>query len=185
MKDKSHATNIFVKECITQALIQLLKTKTLSSISITELTNKAGVSRMAYYRNFDSKEEIFSSYLDIILTKYDEVTENLIPDGIYSDTEHMIHYFSWLLENKDFFFAITNSGYDSIFLTKMTEYILLKWHKNKTDTMTYYELIAFSGSLYNLYISWAKNNFRQTPEEMATVLYNIHHLPPTQDTHIT
>lgn len=48
----------------------MLKTKTLSSISITELTNKAGVSRMAYYRNFDSKEEIFSSYLDIILTKY-------------------------------------------------------------------------------------------------------------------
>lgn len=176
MKNKNHATNIFIKECITQALIQLLENKTLSSITITELTRKAGVSRMAYYRNFNSKEEIFSSYLDIIITQYDEVTESLIPDGTYSDMKHMIHYFSWLLENKDFFFAITNSGYDSIFLTKMTEYILSKWNTSNTDTMTYYKLIAFSGSLYNLYKSWSKNNFEQTPEEMATVLYSIHHL---------
>ena len=37
-----------------QALIQLLKTKSLSNITITELTERAGVSRMTYYRNYHS-----------------------------------------------------------------------------------------------------------------------------------
>ena len=176
MKNKGNANNIFVKECITHALVCLIQTKPLSAVSITELANTAGVSRMAYYRNFNSKEEIFSSYMDIIIDRYDKYTDNLIPGGVYSDKEHMVHYFSWLLENKDFLYAVINSGYGSVFLSKMTKYILGRWCKNKTINMEYYTLVAFSGSLYNLYISWSKNDFKETPEEMAGILYNIHHL---------
>lgn len=56
-----------MKECIAQALSKLIETKPFSEIKITELTRIAGVSRMTYYRNFNSKEEIFSAYFDIIL----------------------------------------------------------------------------------------------------------------------
>lgn len=98
-----------------------------------------------------------------------------ISGGIYSDKRHMVHYFSWLLEYRDFFSSIMNNGYGSIFLTKMTEYILGKWHKNKSRRMEYYQLVAFSGSLYNLYVAWSKNDYGETPEEMAAILYNIHH----------
>ena len=56
-------SNFFSRDCMVQALIQLLKTKSLSNITITELTERAGVSRMTYYRNYHSLDEIFSSYL--------------------------------------------------------------------------------------------------------------------------
>lgn len=72
MKKKVQSTNVFIKKCIAQALMKLLQKKELSAISITELTKVAGVSRMAYYRNFNSKEEIISSYCEIILQQYDE-----------------------------------------------------------------------------------------------------------------
>ena len=52
------------------ALMQLLEDKPLSAISVTELTEKAGVSRMTYYRNYQSKEEIFQDYLDDIVDSY-------------------------------------------------------------------------------------------------------------------
>lgn len=45
-------SNFFSRDCMVQALIQLLKTKSLSNITITELTERAGVSRMTYYRNY-------------------------------------------------------------------------------------------------------------------------------------
>ena len=41
-------SNFFSRDRMVQALIQLLKTKSLSNITITELTERAGVSRMTY-----------------------------------------------------------------------------------------------------------------------------------------
>ena len=45
----------YARECMVQALIRLLGEKPLSAISITELTAAAGVSRMTYYRNYQSQ----------------------------------------------------------------------------------------------------------------------------------
>ena len=57
MKSKKNQANVLAKECMVSALMQLLEDKPLSAISVTELTEKAGVSRMTYYRNYQSKEE--------------------------------------------------------------------------------------------------------------------------------
>ena len=70
MKSKKNQANVLAKECMVSALMQLLEDKPLSAISVTELTEKAGVSRMTYYRNYQSKEEIFQDYLDDIVDSY-------------------------------------------------------------------------------------------------------------------
>lgn len=57
MNKKNNPENIFIRECMAEALIKLIKTKSLSEITITELTKTAGVLRMSHYRNFNSKEE--------------------------------------------------------------------------------------------------------------------------------
>lgn len=174
MKKKKPSGNILVKEYIAQALAKLIQTKSLSEISITELAQIAGVSRMTYYRNFNSKEEIFSSYFDILFARYDE-EEGSDPKGVYHDAEHMVHYFSsFILKNKDFLYSVVSNGYGNLFLSTMTDYIVKKWQQDKNNHIEYYTLCAFAGSLYNLYVSWVKNNYRETPEEMAQILINIH-----------
>ena len=45
------------------ALLNLLKTKPLGDITISELVTKAGVSRNAFYRNYTSKEAIIEQLL--------------------------------------------------------------------------------------------------------------------------
>ena len=52
-----------VSEYITEALLELLTEKNLNEISISELTDKANVSRVSFYRNFNSKNEIIEKYL--------------------------------------------------------------------------------------------------------------------------
>lgn len=177
MKKKTHPTNIFIKECIAQALIQLLQKQELSSIRITELTRIAGVSRMAYYRNFNSKEEIISTYCNIILQQYDEEEIEECSRGTYSDVNHMVHYFSFLLEHQDFLNIITAHSCGHLFSEAMTAYIVKKWQNDKNNRMEYYKLLAFSGSLYNLYLGWAKNNFQESVEEMAEIFTSL--LPET------
>ena len=72
MKIVSRKSNNFIKSCIVTALIELMKERDFDQITITEIANKAGVSRMAYYRYYTSKNDILVQYLD-------EVTGQIIP----------------------------------------------------------------------------------------------------------
>ena len=54
--DKRKIANQKVKTSITSALFELLKEKSISEISITEIINKAHVARASFYRNYSSKE---------------------------------------------------------------------------------------------------------------------------------
>ena len=49
---------------IVNALLHLMKEKTFYNISIKEICEKAGVSRLTYYRNFKNKEDIVTYYFD-------------------------------------------------------------------------------------------------------------------------
>ena len=71
-KKRISYTNFLSKECIVSAILQLINDKPLSSISVSELCSKAGVSRMTFYRNYDSIEDIFvttQSYLDNLMIR--------------------------------------------------------------------------------------------------------------------
>lgn len=71
---RKNKTNIFVRECITQSLFKLLEKKDFECISITDIITKAGVSRMGFYRNYSSKEDVIESYiLDLFVQTVDEI----------------------------------------------------------------------------------------------------------------
>ena len=58
LRKSNQESNLLTREAIETALLQLLEKKELAKISISELVKRAGVSRAAFYRNYDSKEEI-------------------------------------------------------------------------------------------------------------------------------
>lgn len=58
------------KQWIEEALLQLMKQKHFGNITITDITAKAGVSRLTFYRNFESKEEVLQRYFDTIFQDY-------------------------------------------------------------------------------------------------------------------
>ena len=59
---------------IATALLGLLNVKSFDRISITEITEKAAVSRVSYYRNFSSKEDILLRHSEYV---FDGIVEDL------------------------------------------------------------------------------------------------------------
>ncbi len=55
--------HIIVMESITGALLQLMEHKPLAEITVAELCRRAGISRISFYRNFKSKEDILVLHL--------------------------------------------------------------------------------------------------------------------------
>ena len=58
LKTYNQESNRITKESLEISLMQLLEKKDLKKITISELVERAGVSRAAFYRNYSSKEEI-------------------------------------------------------------------------------------------------------------------------------
>ena len=55
------------QEYLTTALLQLLETHQFEDITVTQVVKRAGVSRMAFYRNFDSLEQVLTDYFTPII----------------------------------------------------------------------------------------------------------------------
>ena len=54
----SSQANQFAKQCLAEALVRLMEERELDDISVTDICKAAGFSRMAYYRNFQSKRDV-------------------------------------------------------------------------------------------------------------------------------
>ena len=118
-------SNFFSRDCMVQALIQLLKTKSLSNITITELTERAGVSRMTYYRNYHSLDEIFSSYLKDLVESYRQDVATWPDKGNYNDSRNMLHCYEYFNHYKEFIACLVQTGLGHLLLQALDSYILL------------------------------------------------------------
>jgi len=61
LKRSNQESNAITRESLEISLLQLLDKKDLKKITISELVERAGVSRAAFYRNYESKEELLES----------------------------------------------------------------------------------------------------------------------------
>lgn len=167
-KERKNSGNLLARECIVEALLQLIYEKPLSAVSISELAKRAGVSRMTFYRNYASKEDIFKDALTDILDNYYEETVQKIPGGFYYDKEHMVHCFSYFLQHRRFLDGLFHCGFGDIFLKYMTVYMMKFWNNYERR-----KLQAFAGVLYALYISWSQSGYRESTEEMAQLVGSL------------
>lgn len=158
--------NLFAKECILSALMQIAQYKPLSTISVSSLCQKAGVSRMTFYRNYQSIEDVFLSRLSELFAEYKKDARSKNINGIYYDREHMLHYFVTLYQYREFLGSLFHCGLGHHFLHMMSNYILTEWQHAANP----YILTAFSGSLFNLFSLWASNGFTEDAEFLARQL---------------
>lgn len=57
------------RACLLEAMMQLLERKAFADISVTELCDRAGVSRMTFYRLYGRREDVLLDELDRLLAE--------------------------------------------------------------------------------------------------------------------
>lgn len=168
---KGNQTNQLAKECIVTALIQLAEQKPFSSITISELTKRAGVSRMTYYRNYTSKEEVFETYMSEIVAEYRKAIENLKPAKTYGKYENVLQCFRYFVKYKDFIRCIMKIGMERILLDALSSYLIETYYADgQMSVERYYMLRAYEGALLNVYIGWLENGGKEPVEILAEIL---------------
>lgn len=113
--------NTQVKYSMYEALLNLLERKNFSAITVSDITSEAGVSRMSFYRNYESIEDILVEHLNEVVGEYwKEDMEYLIPEceNVYYGKAYMIHCFQFFYRHHEFIDTLISCGMGDLFLAK-------------------------------------------------------------------
>ncbi len=148
--------NAITKESIAYAYYELLQKE--QRISVTSICEKAGVSRNAYYRNFDSTDEIIIYCFISKWAKYCDV-DPVPPDDGEVLRQRLIQFF---YSEKEFVRAIKK--HEKIYLIEdlFRKVIVPAW----AIGITKYILYMLAYSVYGMIRAMIDQDFSVTPEQI-------------------
>lgn len=163
-------TNILTKECILTALLRLMEVKSYASITITDITNLAGVSRMAYYRNYKNKDEILINHLI-------EQEALLIKElhGEPAKTVHgMIYYIAeFFQENVLVIKAVFEAGLGHLLTNMLGERIHNYFPVVNTSLSGKYAVQFYVSAIIGVFRMWFDNGMVESASEISDILCNL------------
>ena len=157
--ERTHPTNLFVCECITQSLFRLMKQRSYHKITVTDLVREAGVSRNSFYRNYQSIEDIIRQFLE---TKTAQWWNKVIifPERYPHIISEMFQHFLSIQTEIDLLY---HAGLSHLFM----EHIIRCGKQSQTgETENLYQTAFISGGLCGLVNEWVLRGMRESPEEM-------------------
>jgi len=165
--EESHKLTL---ECIRSALIYLMGSKPYEKITITEIIERSGVSRAAFYRNYSSKDEVLQDEMEELRNLLQEVFSNSLIDS--NPKQWLIQFFEEIRKNRKEVEMLlkANLDYDKIF-TK------LDLDTDHSTSMNQYKTAMYISSLWVVVKLWLKNDFRETPEALAMFIMDIFVIP--------
>ena len=157
-------TTQFLKECMADALIMLLKEKPFEKITVPEITDLAGVGRATYFRHFSKKEDLLIFKLTLLQNRWQE--ENVPKNVPQTVEEGMYHFFRFHADIRDLIKTIYERGlqftvYQSFYRTLVPK---------QEDKILSYKSRFFSYAVLGMMDEWVNNDFRETPEELANLV---------------
>ena len=164
----NHEQKSFFRECLYTALMELMNKKPIEKIGIGELCSKAGVSRMTYYRNYRSKEDILAQHLSECYERFVGALRSV--DNLNLE-KICFCYFSFVKEEKDFFIRLVNSRLGLIFVEELAKYMGTVMEVFLPEIkLPYYIKSYIAGGFSKMSIDWIVNGMDVPVEQMATML---------------
>ncbi len=156
MNPRNTEINLLTKECIAIASAKLLMAD--KDITITSICQKAGVSRNAFYRNFDSIDDVFIYYLILGWAEYSK--ENKVEEEPQSEIgKHLIRYF---YSKREFVKALKTHNQVHLVEQLFVKVIV----PSETNGATRYILYGTAYFTYGLIRAMIDNDFKDSPEEI-------------------
>ena len=167
LKTHNYNLNRIIKESLQQALILLMDKKPFDAITITELCRKAGVSRMAFYGNYNSKENLLKK---VVLESVERLLDRI--GSPFRETTNLSWYeemFNSIKEDEFCLRTIFRSGFKHEYLLILNELVL---HDPSVSPENKYLRIIWTGGVANVIISWIEEGLKEPPEKMAKFCYD-------------
>lgn len=106
-------------EWIITALLDLMHEKPFTDINITEITQRAGVARLTFYRRFLTKEAVINEFLQRLFANYHTNIQSDV-----SLTEMLTHLFAYLVTDTSDITLLAKNNLTYLFEHVFYEYLI-------------------------------------------------------------
>ena len=160
LKRFNQENKAITRESIEISLLQLLEKKDFKKITISELVERAGVSRAAFYRNYGSKEEILKSIFESSIAK---ITKSL--DGYNLKTD-LYQVWVYLLKEAKIISLAIDYNFEQV-LTKAVYDFLEKRNGSSSNGAGSYLNSFWSSAIVSVISKWVKDGMKTPAEKIA------------------
>ena len=159
-------SNELTRECIEMAMIYLMGEKPYDSISISEITQRAGVSRTAFYRNYSSKENVIRAIGEQVISALAGIFSKVkTSDDIHGA---FVEFFTHIKEQREIV-ALLIRGDVSLNLLFPNAQILENAFP-ASSKLDHYRMAAIDAALVGLVKEWIANDCDLPVEDMVSVI---------------
>lgn len=172
LKMSNIESNLFTKECILTAFLQLLNETTFEKITVTSIINRSGVSRAGFYRNYSSKEKV----LEELATAFYQKLTSIMTDSQYHENprQWFINLFNEIKENEYIIRLLIDAKVPNNYILSFDDFSKNIYEINSVKDR--YFVVAFCSFIKEISIDWFKHGIQETPEELTDIVMEFLHL---------
>ncbi|MBF1722898.1 TetR/AcrR family transcriptional regulator [Streptococcus sp.] len=166
LKKYNQESNQITRESLEISIMQLLEKKELKKITISELVERAGVSRAAFYRNYSSKEQILE---EIFKNTVQGITDKL-EEFNFKTEMYQIWLFLFKEVKKEA--RVISLAIDYNFEKLLTQAVfdfLEKRNRNAKKTTNSYMNSFWSSAVVSVLSKWIKDGMKVPAEKIASL----------------
>ncbi len=166
-----------VKTGIKKAFMQLLLQKAYMDITVSDLINKAHVSRMSFYRNFGSLDNVVESIANDMTQSFNSEFVPVLKENNERKWRELLFemLYRFIQTQKEFGisfqeFAKTHIG-NGIIISRMKEKILQSESELPIRTVSEkYTIVGKISLVFGIISKWAIMGMQEPPEEIVNVI---------------
>ncbi len=161
-------------QAIYLALIRLMHQRPLASITISQITREAGVSRPTFYRYFDGKMAVIHWYCQKVFDQFMKTLSMYAEEDISNQHIAYTSFYYWE-EQSVFIEVLIDHEIDHVLMDRLKEFTQrspLKF-QYENDRERAYKVSFFAGGVFNLVRDWIRSGKRESIDEMSAILSGI------------
>lgn len=174
---KGNRRILYTKNIIKESLIELLETKEIHQVTVTDICKKADINRGTFYSHYKDAFDLLQSMEDEL---FDQVIVYLTETPVEDYTDILlIKVFELIAENKELCKVLFCKQKDSKILDRIL-YVANKANLDKiintpdfTDAYLNYLLKYAIGGIIAVVQTWLENDLVESPRELLAIINNI------------
>ena len=145
----------YSKQSMAKALLRLMETEDYDRITIQQIVDTAGVSRMAFYRNFETKDQILQYHVN-------RITDEFVRNAHMKETSQ-----------RKLSSLLIHAGKFDLVRGEFERILSYRAHDHK-DLYRYHFL---GGGICSIYYAWLVSGCKESVEELTDMILQVATLP--------
>lgn len=165
-KSTSNPAALQTQRRVCETVLELCEHHSLREIKVKDICERAGISRSAFYRNFESAEDVLLLYLDFLCVELAKETPNPTEKaGVETCLTVLFRFWRQRADTVELFFR---NGLSGVMIQRVAEVLPeLMTDPPLTKENPIKGFVFWVSGVLGVVRVWAQNRYEIRPEEMA------------------